>query len=170
MPWAGISMTFLMIVGVLLILIILLQRGRGGGLVGAFGGMGGQSAFGTKAGDVFTKITVVLAVIWVVLAGICGFALRAGAQKRFKQDAAVAPDEKDSVDKKASGATSGKTGKKKKDAAADNGSKKPADKASIDTGKENNSQTAPSKDRGGASAKSDKKSGDKESKGSTTDK
>ena len=31
---------------------------QGGGLAGAFGGMGGQNAFGTKAGDLFTKITI----------------------------------------------------------------------------------------------------------------
>ncbi len=55
-----------------LIFLILLQRGRGGGLAGAFGGMGGQSAFGTKAGDVFTRITIVAAVIWVSLAGVNG--------------------------------------------------------------------------------------------------
>jgi len=54
----------------LLIVVVLLQRGRGGGLAGALGGAGGQSAFGTKAGDVFTKITVGLAVIWVLVAGI----------------------------------------------------------------------------------------------------
>ena len=47
-----------------LILVILVQRGRGGGLTGALGGMGGQSAFGTKAGDLFTKITIVVALMW----------------------------------------------------------------------------------------------------------
>ena len=71
-------MTLLSLTGILLIFIVLLQRGRGGGLAGAFGGAGGQSAFGTRAGDVFTRITVVLAVIWVVLAGATGFAMRAG--------------------------------------------------------------------------------------------
>jgi preprotein translocase subunit SecG len=64
---AYLMMTVLLFVGMLLIFIILLQRGRGGGLAGALGGMGGQSAFGTKAGDVFTRITVVLAVIWIIL-------------------------------------------------------------------------------------------------------
>ena len=52
---------------VFLILLILVQRGRGGGLVGAFGGMGGQSAFGAKAGDLFTRITVVTVCIWIAL-------------------------------------------------------------------------------------------------------
>jgi len=47
---------------------VLLQRGRGGGLAGALGGMGGQSAFGTRAGDTFTWITYVTAAIWILLA------------------------------------------------------------------------------------------------------
>ena len=47
-----------------LILLILIQRGKGGGLAGAFGGMGGQSAFGTKAGDTFMRITIVAAAVW----------------------------------------------------------------------------------------------------------
>ncbi len=50
-----------------LIALVLIQRGRGGGLAGAFGGAGGQSAFGTKAGDLFTRITVVVAALWILL-------------------------------------------------------------------------------------------------------
>ena len=61
---AGISM---FLISLFLILLVLVQRGRGGGLSGAFGGMGGQSAFGSKAGDVFTRITVVTAAIWILL-------------------------------------------------------------------------------------------------------
>jgi preprotein translocase subunit SecG len=53
---------------VFLILLVLVQRGRGGGLAGAFGGMGGQSAFGTKAGDVFTRVTMGTAAVWIILA------------------------------------------------------------------------------------------------------
>jgi preprotein translocase subunit SecG len=55
--------TFL--ISLFLILLILVQRGRGGGLSGALGGPGGQSAFGTKAGDIFTRITIVTAAIWI---------------------------------------------------------------------------------------------------------
>jgi preprotein translocase subunit SecG len=47
-----------------LILLILIQRGKGGGLTGALGGPGGQSAFGSKAGDTFTVITIVVASLW----------------------------------------------------------------------------------------------------------
>ncbi len=59
--------TLLFLTSLFLILLVLVQRGRGGGLAGAFGGMGGQSAFGTKAGDVFTKITMVTAAAWILL-------------------------------------------------------------------------------------------------------
>jgi preprotein translocase subunit SecG len=57
----------LFLTAVFLILLVLVQRGRGGGLAGAFGGMGGQSAFGTKAGDLFTRITMVVAGVWILL-------------------------------------------------------------------------------------------------------
>jgi preprotein translocase subunit SecG len=51
-----------------LICLVLIQRGKGGGLAGAFGGVGGSSAFGTKAGDVFTRVTIITAGIWFLLA------------------------------------------------------------------------------------------------------
>lgn len=57
----------LLLTSVFLILVVLVQRGRGGGLTGALGGAGGQSAFGAKAGDMFTRITVVVAVFWILL-------------------------------------------------------------------------------------------------------
>ena len=75
-----------MFVSILLILVILLQRGRGGGLVGALSGLGGQSAFGTKAGDTFTRITIVIAAVWVMLAGISGQVLRSAADKSANYD------------------------------------------------------------------------------------
>ncbi|HVS37924.1 MAG TPA: preprotein translocase subunit SecG, partial [Gemmataceae bacterium] len=37
----------LLLVGLFLILLVLIQRGKGGGLSGAFGGAGGSSAFGS---------------------------------------------------------------------------------------------------------------------------
>ena len=59
--------SMLCLTSLFLILLVLVQRGRGGGLAGALGGMGGQSAFGTKAGDLFTRITVGVAGFWIVL-------------------------------------------------------------------------------------------------------
>ena len=58
---------FLIFLSFLLMLIILIQKGKGGGLAGAFGGAGGSSAFGSKAGDLFTKITLYFAAIWVLV-------------------------------------------------------------------------------------------------------
>jgi preprotein translocase subunit SecG len=58
---------------VFLILLVLVQRGRGGGLAGALGGMGGSSAFGAKAGDVFTRITIITAAIWISICLIAVF-------------------------------------------------------------------------------------------------
>lgn len=60
-------MILLLLIAVFLIVLVLIQRGKGGGLAGAFGGMGGQSAFGTKAGDLFTRITIGVAALWIIL-------------------------------------------------------------------------------------------------------
>ena len=86
-------MVLLFFVSIFMMFIVLLQRGRGGGLAGALGGMGGQSVLGTKAGDVFTKITVTLAVIWVLLAGFGGMALRNASSKYDDSGVAVAPED-----------------------------------------------------------------------------
>jgi preprotein translocase subunit SecG len=64
---AYILMVLLIFTAIFLIVLVLVQRGKGGGLAGAFGGMGGQSAFGTKAGDLFTRITIGLATFWIIL-------------------------------------------------------------------------------------------------------
>ena len=101
---AEFSQVLLFLLGVFLMIVILLQRGRGGGLAGAFGGLGGQSAFGTKAGDVFTKITVVIAVLWVVVSGGSGCFLRAaadapseGLQTEEEIEASSALDDEDPI-------------------------------------------------------------------------
>lgn len=57
----------ILVLGLFLILLVLIQRGKGGGLAGAFGGMGGSSAFGSRAGDAFTRITIVVAAVWFFL-------------------------------------------------------------------------------------------------------
>jgi preprotein translocase subunit SecG len=64
---ANLLMIVLLLTSLFLIVLVLVQRGKGGGLAGAFGGMGGQSAFGTKAGDLFTKITIGVATFWIIL-------------------------------------------------------------------------------------------------------
>ncbi len=58
---------FLSVSALIVIILVMLQRGKGGGLAGALGGAGGQSAFGTKAGVLFTKITIIVASFWIVI-------------------------------------------------------------------------------------------------------
>lgn len=55
------------ILGLFLILLVLIQRGKGGGLVGALGGIGGSSPFGSRAGDTFTRFTIYTAALWLFL-------------------------------------------------------------------------------------------------------
>jgi preprotein translocase subunit SecG len=55
------------IICILLTIVVLLQKGRGGGLSATFGGIG-SSAFGTKVGDVFTWVTIILTALFLVLA------------------------------------------------------------------------------------------------------
>lgn len=63
----GMALPLLLITAIFLIVLVLIQRGKGGGLAGAFGGLGGQSAFGTKAGDLFTRVTIGVALFWIIL-------------------------------------------------------------------------------------------------------
>lgn len=97
----------LLLVSLFMILLILVQRGRGGGLAGALGGAGGQSAFGTKAGDTFTKVTSYSAIFWILLCMLTIKVLGSGAPPKVDPDspnivigeeAAEIADEAEAVD------------------------------------------------------------------------
>ncbi len=66
--WASALGILFVAVCLILIALVLLQKGRGGGLAAAFGGEGGQSAFGSKTGDVFTWVTIVIVVAFFLIA------------------------------------------------------------------------------------------------------
>jgi preprotein translocase subunit SecG len=108
--------SLLLLTSLFLILLILVQRGRGGGLTGALGGMGGQSAFGTKAGDVFTRVTIIVASVWIllclltigVLNGRSGIGRASGSRAGTSLDSREA-DNGDSSSGTGSGAASGTT-------------------------------------------------------------
>src|SRR5258708_6153466 len=101
--------TVLAVLAIFLILLILVQRGRGGGLTGALGGMGGSSAFGAKAGDVFTRITIVTATIWIcVCAGAVFWANH--RSDRLAGSSGATHSSSAPVDDKKSGESSGTTG------------------------------------------------------------
>ena len=54
------------LIALALILIVLIQKGKGGGLGAAFGGAAG-SLLGTKTTDFFTKVTIGLVLLYFVL-------------------------------------------------------------------------------------------------------
>lgn len=75
--WHTILGFLFMVLSLLLMLVILLQRGRGVGLSGAFGGAGGAGAtFGAKTGDFLTWTTIVGAGIWLFFAVILNYIFR----------------------------------------------------------------------------------------------
>ena len=55
-------------VTIALILLILIQKGKGGGLSGAFGGLGAGGLLGTKTGDFLTWVTIGFVVGFLGLA------------------------------------------------------------------------------------------------------
>lgn len=72
-----------LLVSIVMILIVLIQRPQGGGLGGAFGAGGGgggggagQTAFGTKTGDVLTGGTIAIFVLFLLFAIVLNFATR----------------------------------------------------------------------------------------------
>jgi preprotein translocase subunit SecG len=58
---------FLVICSVVMIFIILIQKGKGGGLSGAFGGGAASGLLGSKTGDFLTWTTITLAALFFVL-------------------------------------------------------------------------------------------------------
>ena len=73
----GLVVVFLLVC-IAMILLILIQRPQGGGLSGAFGAGGGagQTAFGTKTGDVLTLVTIAIFILFLVTAIVLNFAAR----------------------------------------------------------------------------------------------
>jgi preprotein translocase subunit SecG len=72
---------------VVMIGLVLLQKGRGGGLASAFGGAGGNTAFGSKTGDVLTWATAILFGIFIALA--VALNLLADAKNRAAMQVAI---------------------------------------------------------------------------------
>ena len=87
----NVFLVLFLLCAVILSLLVLIQRGRGGGLAGAFGGAGGSSAFGTKTADVFTKATAVMGAIFFLLAILTAYVMHQDVPR--PTGASVAPAE-----------------------------------------------------------------------------
>jgi preprotein translocase subunit SecG len=83
---SGILTSLIIVTSLFMICLVLIQRGKGGGLAGAFGGMGGSSAFGTKAGDVFTRVTMITALIWILFCMILVVLYNRGTTSAWDSD------------------------------------------------------------------------------------
>jgi preprotein translocase subunit SecG len=68
------AVTLYVLVCLTLVLVVLLQQGKGGGMASAFGGGGGsQAAFGARSGaTVLSRATTVCAVLFIVGALMLG--------------------------------------------------------------------------------------------------
>ncbi len=73
-----------------LIGLILLQKSKNGGLGMAFGSGGGDSLFGARAGNVLTKATVVIGVVFLVNTLVLGILFAGSANESILDKAAVA--------------------------------------------------------------------------------
>jgi len=86
--WAwlpGLLNIALLIVGFFMIVLVLIQRGKGGGLIGALGGTGGSSPFGSRAGDQFTRVTIYVACVWFLLIMLQVRAIQSAAFSAMQQ-------------------------------------------------------------------------------------
>jgi len=68
----GLVIALHIIVSMVLILVILLQAGRGGGLSESFGGSSTQTIFGTKTSVFLTRATAVSAVVYIITCLVLG--------------------------------------------------------------------------------------------------
>ena len=89
------------ICSVALILIVLIQKGRGGGLSGAFGGAMASGILGSKTGDFLTWVTIVLVGVFLTLAVVMARFYKPGGVSDFgtsQQEQATTQGQTSSID------------------------------------------------------------------------
>ena len=75
----------------MLIGVILLQQSKSQGMGLAFGGGMGETLFGSRAGNVLTKITVTLALVFLANTTLLGILYTSGEEKSLVESATAAP-------------------------------------------------------------------------------
>ena len=91
-----------------LILIILIQKGRGGGLSGAFGGAMASGILGSKTGDFLTWVTIVLVGVFLTLAVVMAKFYRPDVSE-FGEDAPARQEQPISTEQPSTSADIGQT-------------------------------------------------------------
>ncbi|RHX91251.1 preprotein translocase subunit SecG [Leptospira yasudae] len=66
----GVILTLFVFVSLFLVLLVMIQTGKGGGLLG---GGSSQSVFGSSTADVLTKATRVTAILFIILSLLLSF-------------------------------------------------------------------------------------------------
>jgi preprotein translocase subunit SecG len=78
------------LVCIFLVLVVLLQQGKGADLAGAFGGGGSQTSFGPRsASNIMHRMTTVFFILFVVLS--LALAILSGKQSKSIMEAVEAP-------------------------------------------------------------------------------
>jgi preprotein translocase subunit SecG len=79
------------LVGLLLIGVILLQQSKSQGMGLAFGGGMGETLFGSRAGNVLTRITIILAIVFLGNTLVLGILFTASSGEKSLVEQAGAP-------------------------------------------------------------------------------
>ena len=91
LPIAAISfimnviLLFWVLVAIALILVVLIQKGRGGGLSSAFGGGTANSLLGTKTTDWITKATIGIVLLFLLLAVVLNKYYKPTLSEQFQE-------------------------------------------------------------------------------------
>lgn len=73
----------------MLIGVILLQQSKGGGMGTAFGGGMSETIFGSRAGNILTKVTITLAIVFLANTAILGIMYTSKTEGSIVDSAAV---------------------------------------------------------------------------------
>lgn len=91
---------FYVLICLFLVMVVLLQQGKGGGMGSAFGGGGGSNTVfgGAGAGNFLTRLTAVAATLFMVLSALLAYLSTSGDRHGDAIDAAAQEEQADAVD------------------------------------------------------------------------
>ena len=90
----GVLAVLLFLLSLFLVFIIMIQRGKGGGIAGSLTGTA-QSAFGARGGDLLMWWTIGLTGVWIMLSGLTIFFY--SSPSKVEEDQGGVQDEEDAT-------------------------------------------------------------------------